>query len=178
MRFYYTGASDHLAVQKDARMSLGGYVSSTSVPNGAERMLFGDISDYTIKRNPEETIVLKNEVVSMSNLKIWIESPATPFCTYAIGVVAPSMDEKGRVLFEKLESNDAIPYYTELAPADSEEEAIVLTGLFAKNSYLGIFLRRTLNVANLGFPPLDDLYASLTPPGKSKEEIIIRMSWD
>lgn len=44
--------------QTDAGKSLGGYFSSTPVPNGAINVLFDTISSYTVTKSPKETIAL------------------------------------------------------------------------------------------------------------------------
>lgn len=62
MMLYLTGAQASLtktggdSPQTDANKSLGGYVSSSQVPNGAFNVLFDLISSYTLENNPIETI--------------------------------------------------------------------------------------------------------------------------
>ena len=63
MMLYLTGALDSLTKspdnpQTDANKSLGGYVSSTPVPNGAMNVLFDLISQTTLAEKPKETIAL------------------------------------------------------------------------------------------------------------------------
>ncbi len=63
MMLYLTGALDSLTKspenpQPDANKSLGGYVSSTPVPNGAMNVLFDLISQTTLAEKPKETIAL------------------------------------------------------------------------------------------------------------------------
>ena len=62
MMIYLTGASSSLAKgqaeQTDASKSLGGYISSTPVPNGALNSLFDLISSYTLQKRQKETIAI------------------------------------------------------------------------------------------------------------------------
>ena len=63
MMLYLTGAANSLAKsseapQTDANKSLGGYVSSTIVPNGYINELFDMISLSTLKNKPKETIAI------------------------------------------------------------------------------------------------------------------------
>lgn len=63
MMLYLTGASVSLAKtsdnpQTDASKSLGGYFSSTPVPNAAVNVLFDLISAYTLEKMPTETIAI------------------------------------------------------------------------------------------------------------------------
>lgn len=62
MMLYLTGAEASLtktggdSPQSDVNKSLGGYISSSPVPNGAINVLFDLISSYTLANNPIETI--------------------------------------------------------------------------------------------------------------------------
>lgn len=63
MMIYLTGASTSLTKtqdnpQTDASKSLGGYISSTPVPNAALNALFDLISSYTLEKKPKETIAI------------------------------------------------------------------------------------------------------------------------
>ena len=64
MMLYLTGADASLtktggdSPQSDVNKSLGGYVSSSQVPNGAINVLFDLISSYTLEKKPVETIGL------------------------------------------------------------------------------------------------------------------------
>ena len=59
MMLYLTGAPNSLMVspdapQNDPRMSLGGYVSSTPVPNAAVNVLFDQVALLTLQNRPTE----------------------------------------------------------------------------------------------------------------------------
>lgn len=63
MMIYLTGAATSLAKtqdnpQSDASKSLGGYISSTPVPNAALNALFDLISSYTLEKKTKETIAI------------------------------------------------------------------------------------------------------------------------
>ena len=63
MLLYLTGAQTSLAKgenapQTDASRSLGGYVSSTPVPNASLNSLFVIISSYTIEKKQKETVAI------------------------------------------------------------------------------------------------------------------------
>lgn len=63
MLLYLTGADISLAKseenpQTDAARSLGGFISSTPVPNAALNGLFDTISSYTLSKRPKETIAV------------------------------------------------------------------------------------------------------------------------
>ncbi len=48
LKLYYTGASTWKNSQTLASKSLGGYISNTSVPNGLNNSLFGDIGELDL----------------------------------------------------------------------------------------------------------------------------------
>ena len=63
MMIYLTGASTSLAKsadnpQSDVNRSLGGYISSTPVPNAAINSIFDLISSYTLEKRQKETIAI------------------------------------------------------------------------------------------------------------------------
>lgn len=62
MMIFLTGASNSISKgqseQADASKSLGGYISSTPVPNGALNSLFDLISSYTLQKRQKETIAI------------------------------------------------------------------------------------------------------------------------
>lgn len=63
MMIYLTGANASLAKsadnpQSDVNRSLGGYISSTPVPNAAINSLFDLISSYTLEKRQKETIAI------------------------------------------------------------------------------------------------------------------------
>lgn len=63
MMLYLTGAANSLAKSQDAPQidvskSLGGYISSSIVPNGSVNALFDIISLHTLKDKPQETIAI------------------------------------------------------------------------------------------------------------------------
>lgn len=80
MMLYLTGAASSLAKsqeagQNDVSKSLGGYISSSIVPNGSINALFDTISLNTLKNKPKETIAIAlinkfNEAVANVSVKL------------------------------------------------------------------------------------------------------------
>lgn len=63
MMIYLTGATSSLAKsqenpQTDSALSLGGYISSSPVPNAAINVLFDAVSSYTLDKRLKETIAI------------------------------------------------------------------------------------------------------------------------
>lgn len=96
MMIYLTGASTSIAKsldapQTDTAKSLGGYVSSTPVPNGELNALFDLISAYTLEKKQKETIALAlvnklNQAVTDVTLKIVVGKDN--LATFRIAAVA------------------------------------------------------------------------------------------
>lgn len=96
MLIYLTGADSSLvksanAPQTDTAKSLGGYVSSTPVPNGELNALFDLISAYTLEKKQKETIALAlvnklNDAVTDVTLKIVVGKDN--LATFRIAAVA------------------------------------------------------------------------------------------
>ena len=73
MRLFYTGATEYLEPQNSPRLSIGGFVSSSPLPNDILNGIFGSISDYKAVNGLKEVrgVVLKNE--------FWIYSSSSNF---------------------------------------------------------------------------------------------------
>lgn len=98
MMLYLTGASSssksNEAPQDDAMKSLGGYISSSPVPNAAINALFDLVSIKTIQEKNKETIAigLVNKFhFSVSNVSLKIVSDQDNICNFR--VAATSVDK-------------------------------------------------------------------------------------
>lgn len=97
MMIYLTGANTSLAksseaVQTDPAKSLGGYISSTPVPNGELNALFDLISSYTLEKKKKETIALGlvnklDKAVNNVTLKIVVGNEN--LATFRVAAVKP-----------------------------------------------------------------------------------------
>lgn len=95
MMLYLTGASSssktNEAPQDDAMKSLGGYISSTPVPNAAINTLFDLISIKTIQEKNKETIAigLVNKFdTSVSDVSLKIVSEQDNVCFFRVAAVS------------------------------------------------------------------------------------------
>jgi hypothetical protein len=95
MMFYLTGASSSLAKsqeapQPDTAKSLGGYVSSSLVPNGELNVLFDLISTYTINKHRDEYVAigLVNKYdKTMRNLRLSVIAGPDDICRFDVAAV-------------------------------------------------------------------------------------------
>lgn len=85
MRFLYSGAKVYLTPQPDPKMSLGGLVSSSVVPNSRLNNLFSDASYSSVKEGLTETyaLILENESsVTVTSLTLGYQYVANPLSTF------------------------------------------------------------------------------------------------
>lgn len=96
MTLYLTGAPNSLmtssdAPQNDPRMSLGGYVSSTPVPNAALNTLFDQVSLLTLQNRPTECMAfaLINKMSQpAADVEIKIVGADDDLCQFEVAAVA------------------------------------------------------------------------------------------
>lgn len=150
IKLYYTGASAPLEPQTEPNKSLGGFISSTVIPNSRINTIFRDESIYSKSKNTPEVIciAIKNETaVDLENLKLFSEISET-YEVHA-AVVSPSEDSCSNLTFETLESQEELPYYGEFNNVTNLENEILL-GTLSGNSYLGLFLQKKSSSQNDG----------------------------
>ena len=134
IKLYYSGAKSYNAPQINPLNSLGGYLSSTPIPNGENNSVFSDVSLLSIKNKTRECklIVLKNELANISNVKIW--------SNYEIAIVAPSENNNGEIIFEGIPNYNSIPYYAKFGLYSESEPFLI--GNMNVNQCFGIWVKR------------------------------------
>lgn len=128
MMIYLTGANSSLvkspdAPQTDTAKSLGGYVSSTPVPNGELNALFDLISSYTLEKRKRETIALGlvnklSQAVTNVTLKIVVDKEN--LATFRIAAVALN----NSMAMEKIANRYAEPMSAEFHNADFQRASV------------------------------------------------------
>lgn len=189
LELYFTGASVFDQPQLDKDKSLGGFISSSLLPNAMIGNLFGDISPYGIQINKKEIRVIaikNNTLATMTNLKAWFHYPLNDDSEsvqddslYEIGYGEILVTDCGDLMVEQLASIYATPYTVTFSPAVSQSNALVLPDLTA-GSYLGIYIRRILN-PDLQQPLSDDelleiLEGTIVP--ETQENINLHFAWN
>lgn len=157
MKLYYTGSDSFNGVQTDSKSSLGGFISSTPIPNQKIGNLFSDISYNNLIKKPIEIIgiALKNELANKIDLKIWIEKLSGGICNYQIALVAPTV-QGSNLSLEKISTKDSYPYYASFINAISEGTAFY-QATFNLNEYLGIWIKREITSDGLELYENDSL---------------------
>ena len=143
MKFYYTVVSQPNVPQSDPALSLGGFKSSSSIPNADFGNLFSDISAFTMQSGKNQYIGLILENVlnkTISSTKIWIETPENSVCSYRIAVVELSDDGE----MELIPTINSKPFEAEFQKT-SKDEPIEIVGEFNTGSQVGIWIERIVN---------------------------------
>jgi len=100
MMIFLTGAQYSLKrtqenPQEDPAKSLGGFISSSPVPNGSLNALFDLISSNALVERPRETlaVALMNTLeVAVQNVEIKIVVGNKPICSWRVAAVAPNSE--------------------------------------------------------------------------------------
>ncbi len=146
MRFLYSGATAYLLPQNNISLSLGGFVSSTIVPNGRLNSLFSDGSYKAAKFGSVETkaLILENETqAGVTGVTFGYQYSVDPDFKIEVAVVTLSNNQS----MEQLESIRDTPYYGTFYEAnvdpDNNIDNRLDLGDIAAGSRLGIWIRRT-----------------------------------
>jgi hypothetical protein len=184
MRFYYTTSQGEGYEQKQATLSLGGYQSSSGVPNDYFNNLFGDITSFTIDKNQSEYIamMLVNETGNdATNLQLYFTFPSDSYSKYQVGAVVPTQDSEGVDIIERVENINARPFDPTFVDANGVGGAVSLGNLL-NGAKLGIWIKRDLLPDAIS----EDYNNRLSKEGKiyveaelNKEDIIpVTLTWD
>lgn len=189
MQIFYTGVLTPETLQKNPHLSLGGYKSSNTVPNGDINNLFPTISKSAIIQNKKEirmVAIKNNSATSLSSLRIWTES--VKFSKVKIAVVEPATLPNGDILFEIVDNSNAIPYQATLESCEGEGQAFSI-GDMAAGKVLGLWIQRELDQskftdAEKGLPPdlstlekADEYIAYLKSQTEENDEIKVILDW-
>jgi len=112
LRLYYTGAEKAFESQVKPSLSLGGYFSSSMIPNDYLGNLFGDITKTTIERDTGEYIgvVLKNETgLNVEDVLITYEYGDEPQGKMEISAITPNIDSCGDPFMESIPNRYSSP---------------------------------------------------------------------
>lgn len=145
MELFYTVTSQEGVAQSKPTSSLGGFCSTSKVPNGTLENLFSEISPYTLQHPKAEYIglILKNTWGDISNLSLWMEVPDNSLCKYRIAVV--QLTDSGEM--EVISGVGSRPLYAEFETTSQYDKLVLDFGeAFSKNQMLGLWIERTINL--------------------------------
>lgn len=184
LKLYYTVSSGYLDIQGNYINSLGGFPSSTEVPNDVFDNLFDEISLSEIKdvKTQYRAIIIKNESEEIiENIELWFEKKDSNICSYQIGANILSNDEQP--FMEHIPSVYSKPLYTQLY--DATVDSKVSIGNLNPGQMIGLWLSRTVDKEkaleeynNVAEP--DPFHRSRYKPiEKEKQETVdLKITWD
>lgn len=179
MRLFYTVASSEDAQQSSPLLSLGGFRSSSLVPNGSFNSLFSDISTYSIQKNLVEYIglILQNTFDKpVNSISIWIPKIESNFCKFRLSVV--ELDSKGEM--EMIPSINSKPVYAEFYET-SEEDKFEMPNILQPGDMLGLWIERSFDEESEEFlmrGNCDYLYEMIDKKPKYSEGSSIKVSFE
>ena len=189
MKLYYTttaGTEEEGYSRQDADRSLGGFRSSTPVPNDALNNLFGDLSKYTETKAKNEYIglILKNETGGdVTDINLWFTFPTDSYTTMQVSAVDLNVDSESRNYMENVPDYNAAPYYSTFSEADGEVNKVSL-GDLVSGAEVGIWFKRIIDTAAIATDREDFIYKE-NPDDKSyvqkelgtEDSIAIDLEW-
>jgi len=179
MQLFYTGAFKQGEEQQNPVQSLGGYVSSSQIPNNVSGNLFSSI-DTIEPKTVVRGIAFYNESTSpLTGLKLWIDLPEDNVGHYEVAIVALAEDDCGFYM-ERIQNENATPYLGVFASVDGEDNALEIGSMDAE-SYYGLWIRRTLNSETANdFNNCDALYIKYQAEEAlpENETMSLSFSWD
>jgi hypothetical protein len=143
IQFFYTGASKTISTQTLPSKSIGGIVSTSQVPNNRISSIFG-----SLPRSPElgyesEFIGLAMKNVSgsdITNLQIWIESPAATAFEIAVVSVVEDSNCPGVFYIEEVPDRYSQPMTGNFVDYNATSKGTIAS--FTNGSYLGVWIKR------------------------------------
>lgn len=177
IKLYYTGANQYGRIQNNPELSLGGFMSSTVVPNQTVGNLFSEVSEKSLREERVElkAIFIKNELpIPISNLTICCIKSELSACNFQFSAVA-STDQKS---MERIQSSVENPYYADFFEANGVENAETLTEELLSGNILGLWIKRIILPKTT--PPQDEQEYALwiAELQNQVEEVEIQISWD
>jgi hypothetical protein len=175
MKLYYTGSKIYLGTQPQKEFSLGGFVSSSIVPNGQFGNLFSDITKYTEGNELTEVIglVLKNGTGNAVNDILFnFTLPENSSASYQIAVVQLAQDSNGNYYMEEISNQYSLPYYATFYDAVSQ----INLGSLLVDGMLGIWIKRTVTFTASDCDQLFEDFKAGTVP-ETKEQVGLVFDW-
>lgn len=147
MKLYFTTSGEADTVQSKPTLSLGGYKSSSPVPNNILDNLFGELSLLTIKENRDEyigLIAVNESGAEITGCNIYFVHPEDSYSEYKIAAILPATDGDGNNYIESIPSRYSKPLYSDCVSADIDNKYSI--GTIANGSAVGIWIKRELLV--------------------------------
>jgi len=185
MKLFYTGADKFNNLQPNIVLSLGGFISSTPIPNAQLSNLFSDISSFSISKDQFTVIAiaLQNTLAKdVTDIFLWFDFLTDAFTKLEFAFVDVNDDSEGNLSIEKLSNSHSLPFFGTFQEASGEANKVNIGDLL-KGQYLGLYIKQTF------LPDLSDKFTcdeltknieddgSFTTKPNTKEDIVLNLDW-
>ena len=166
MKIYYSGASLPNQPQAIPDQSLGGFLSSTIVPQGVSSNIFDPLSSYALQKGKVDVrglFLINDDTVTVNNLSLYIVYPADLVGIIKVEFAAVTANNNNQI--ENISSGNSSPYYATFVENTDPANPTILINSLAAGGVIGFWLRRTINASPA--PSCDTLYAAyseIIPP--------------
>lgn len=149
MRLYFTGTQKEGDSQTEPRLSTGGYISGSEIPNASLNNLFGEMSQYTLEKQVVEyrAVALKNTTgAAVALSKLFYDNVSNnPLVNIRMAVVTLAQDSCGWYM-ERTPSINAKPINAVFVDNRGLSNAIDMPNI-NNEEYIGIWIERSFNMA-------------------------------
>jgi hypothetical protein len=176
IQLLYTNSATPNAPQPSASASIGGYISSSSIPNDFLSNIFSEISALSKESNRKETILIALKNISqdtLDELTFSFELPQEPYINVKVAFTLPSLDSCGEPIFEKIPNSSAIPLNANFLDVVNGSDFVI--GDIASNQIVGIWFTRTLSDFAKNIPTCEEL--SQQQDAEKEQVINMNISW-
>lgn len=181
MILLYTGAEKPNFPQKSPELSLGGWISNTTIPNSFLNNLFGLIGKDDLQNKTFEVrcIALKNITgAAITNAAIYTVTPDTSLTTIQFACVIPNIDPTCNAPYlEQIMNGECMPYYADFQSYEGVDNAFILPNI-DNAAIVGIWMLRQVSdvgaaaVANQTCADLAAAFAATDTSPQPTEDII------
>ena len=184
MKFLYTGAPKYNTSQLVAKKSLGGFLSSSEIPNDFMESVFSSLSELAKQSLKREAVLiaLKNDEDAQTGVVVEfiVDDWNKLSSQFSIAFVASKISACGDIYFSSINDQQALPYlnFQEL----SEDNFRFDLGNMDAGVVIGIWLVRQIVKDGYQIAPLsdDELYANYLAGTElpTEETFSINVQWD
>lgn len=190
MKFYYTTSEGVDKVQQNPANSIGGYMSSTPVPNGRLNSLFDDITERQLT-DPQSSYIglmlVNDSLTTVTGLKIWVDNKDianTLYSDFQIALETPQLDAGLNPYIERLSDVHSMPFSGTFAGCLGLANAISIPDMVA-GAQIGVWFQATPQVSkalldyNNSITALPDQSGAFEQaPLITQDNILVQLSWN
>lgn len=185
MKIFYTGSSAFLG-DSSAKISLGGYISSTEVPNDFLQNVFDLVSLYGEQQKKPAYAVLalyNDSTQTASDIGAYWDYPDESSdsseqdvieASFAIAGAAVIVDDCGNLGYQKIKQG-ASPYGVTFVEADIDNPLVIPD--MAPETYYIVVLRRTLHPVQKSDVELEAISKGLLQPD-TREDVVLKIDYE